>query len=112
LFSKTWWMSSHTPASCQSRSRRQQVMPHPQPISWGKSSQGMPVRRTNRMPVRVLRLSTGLRPGYRNRRRLGGGRMGSTNDQSSSVTISRAMTGPPCPVLPSASGQGLQQPFC
>lgn len=29
--SMAWWMSSQTPASCQSRSRRQQVMPLPQP---------------------------------------------------------------------------------
>jgi transposase len=28
------------PASCQSRKRRQQVMPEPQPISWGSISQG------------------------------------------------------------------------
>jgi hypothetical protein len=105
-------MSSHTPASCQSRSRRQQVMPHPQPISWGKSSQGMPVRRTNRMPVSAFRSSTGFRPGYRKRRRLGGGRMGLTSDHSSSVTTSRAITGPPCPVVPSAKEQESQQPFC
>jgi hypothetical protein len=31
-----------TPASCQSRSRRQQVIPEPQPISWGSLSQGIP----------------------------------------------------------------------
>ncbi len=30
----------HTPATCQSRSRRQHVMPHPQPNSWGRYSQG------------------------------------------------------------------------
>ena len=41
----------HTPAACQSRSRRQQVMPLPKPISWGNSSQGMPVRSTKRMPL-------------------------------------------------------------
>ena len=37
-----WCRRSQTPASCQSRSRRQQVMPVPQPISWGSISQGMP----------------------------------------------------------------------
>ena len=42
---------SQTPASCQSRSRRQQVMPEPQPISWGSIAQGMPVRSTKRMPA-------------------------------------------------------------
>ena len=35
-----WWIWSQTPAACQSRKRFQQVMPQPQPISWGKSSQG------------------------------------------------------------------------
>src|SRR5215218_9234163 len=44
---------SHTPASCHSFRRRQQVMPEPQPISWGSISQGMPLFKTNRMPVRA-----------------------------------------------------------
>ena len=35
----------------------QQVMPDPHPISWGRSSQGMPVLRTNRIPVRHFRSS-------------------------------------------------------
>ena len=43
----------HTPAACQSRSRLQQVMPLPKPNSWGRSSQGMPVRSTKRMPLRA-----------------------------------------------------------
>jgi len=34
---------SHTPASCQSRSRRQQVIPQPQPISCGRYSHWIPV---------------------------------------------------------------------
>ncbi len=50
---------SHTPATCQSRSRRQQVTPEPQFISRGSISHGMPVRRTNRMPVRAARAGTG-----------------------------------------------------
>ena len=53
---------SHTPAACQSRRRRQQVMPEPQPSSWGKYSQGQPVRSTNRMPVSVCRFDTRGRP--------------------------------------------------
>lgn len=44
----------HTPAACESRRRRQQVIPLPKPSSWGGSSQGMPVRRTNRMPFRAI----------------------------------------------------------
>ncbi len=65
--SKTRWILSHTPAFCQSRRRRQQVMPEPQPISWGRSSHAMPVLSTKRMPVRTARSSRGLRPGYWNR---------------------------------------------
>src|SRR5207244_11427084 len=38
----TSWRRRHTPCSCHSLSRRQQVTPEPQPISWGRSSQGMP----------------------------------------------------------------------
>src|SRR3712207_502997 len=48
---------SHTPASCHSLRRRQQVIPEPQPISWGSISQGTPLLRTNRIPVRVARSS-------------------------------------------------------
>ena len=63
LASKAWCSSTQTPACCHSWRRRQQVMPQPQPISWGKSSQGRPVLRMNRMPVRTRRSSSGLRPG-------------------------------------------------
>jgi len=52
----------HTPAWCQSRKRRQHVMPLPQPNSLGNSSQGQPVRRINRMPVSAARFDTGGRP--------------------------------------------------
>ncbi len=51
----------HTPAACQSRSRRQHVMPE-QPISDGSISHGMPERRTKRMPARAARSSTRGRP--------------------------------------------------
>ena len=70
--SRIRWIWSQTPARCHSRSRRQQVIPQPQPISWGKSSQGMPVLSTNRMPVSVPRMVSRLRPGFRNRRFLTG----------------------------------------
>lgn len=43
----------HTPAACQSRSLRQQVMPLPKPNSCGRSSQAMPVRSTKTMPLRA-----------------------------------------------------------
>lgn len=43
---KRRWRRSHTPAACHSWSRRQHVMPLPQPISLGSISQGIPLRRT------------------------------------------------------------------
>src|SRR5579885_51310 len=53
--SSTRWMRSHTPARCQSRRRRQQVMPLPQPSSCGSISHGMPLLSTKRMPVSAAR---------------------------------------------------------
>jgi hypothetical protein len=50
------------PTVCQSRKRRQHVMPLPQPISRGRYSHGVPVLRTNRMPVRQARSGTRGRP--------------------------------------------------
>lgn len=51
-----------TPAACQSRSRRQQVMPLPKPNSCGNSSHGMPVRSTKRIPLRACSLLRRGRP--------------------------------------------------
>lgn len=68
----SWWRRSHTPACCQSRSLRQQVMPLPQPISKGRSFHPIPVFRTKRIPVRAARLGIGLRPGCRLRRGFSG----------------------------------------
>ena len=62
--SNAWWTLFHTPASCQSRRRRQQVMPLPHPISWGSSSQGMPVRSTKSMPVSTWRSGMRGRPPF------------------------------------------------
>ena len=75
---------SQTPASCQSRSRRQQVIPEPQPISWGSISQGMPVFSTKMMPVKAARSGTRGRPPLG----LGGsgGSSGATRAHSSSLT--------------------------
>jgi hypothetical protein len=83
-WSKVWCSRSHTPACCQSRSRRQQVMPLPQPSSWGSISQGMPLLRTNTMPVNAARLLIRGRPPLG----LGGsgGKSGSITAHSSSVT--------------------------
>jgi hypothetical protein len=71
LLSRMWCILSHIPAFCQSCRRRQQVMPEPQPISFGIYCQGMPVLSTKMIPVRALRSSTcGLPPFGR------GGRLG------------------------------------
>jgi hypothetical protein len=80
---------AHTPASCHSFRRRQQVIPEPQPISWGSISQGMPLLSTKMMPVSAARLSMrGLPPwGFGG----SGGRSGSMVSHSSSVTSSLAM---------------------
>jgi hypothetical protein len=62
--SSAWCNRCHTPARCQSRRRRQQVTPLPQPISWGSSSQAIPLRRTKRMPVSAARSGTRGRPPF------------------------------------------------
>lgn len=67
LFSRLWCILSHTPAFCQSRNLLQQVIPHPHPISFGKSSHPTPVLSTNRIPVRASLSEIGFRPGYLNR---------------------------------------------
>src|SRR5258708_14058627 len=46
-----WCNCSQTPAAFQSRRRRQQVMPLRYPRDWGRSSHGMLVCSTNRMPL-------------------------------------------------------------
>jgi len=80
---------SHTPPSCHSLRRRQQVIPDPQPISFGSISQGIPLFSTKTMPVRAARSSMrGLPPwGFGG----SGGRSGSMVSHSSSVTSSLAM---------------------
>lgn len=88
---RIWWILSHTPAFCQSRNLRQQVIPLPQPISCGKYSQPIPVLSTKRIPVRAARSETGLRPGYRNRR-LRFGTTGSKSNHNCSSNIGLAMS--------------------
>ena len=87
---------SHTPARCQSRSRRQQVMPDPQPISLGRYSHGTPLLSTNRIPVNAWRWDSGLRPGWRRRRRVGLGSSGSIQRHSCSSSSGLATVRPPC----------------
>lgn len=62
--SRVRWSRCHTPAACQSRRRRQQVTPLPQPISCGSISQGMPLRNTKMIPPSALRLSIRGRPPF------------------------------------------------
>jgi hypothetical protein len=72
--SSTRWSRFQTPARCQRTRRRQHVVPDPHPICGGSMFQGMPLRSTNRMPVKTARSGIGLRPAYR---RLRGRRLGS-----------------------------------
>ena len=55
---------SQMPKACQSRRRRQQVMPLPKPSSCGKSSHAIPVCNTNKMPFSAARSSTLGRPPF------------------------------------------------
>lgn len=55
---------SQRPSGCQSLNRRQHVIPLPKPSSCGKSSHGIPVCRTNKMPFRAARSSTRGRPPF------------------------------------------------
>jgi hypothetical protein len=82
----------HTPACSQSRKRRQQVTPLPQPSSCGRASQGRPVLSTNKMPVSAARSDTRGRPPLG----LGGsgGSNGAIASQSASLTSGLAMSRP------------------
>ena len=85
---RTWWSPSQTPAFCQSRSRRQQVIPEPHPISGGSISQGVPVISTNRMPVKAARSGIRGRPPFGQGFCVGS--KGSITAHSSSETIGLA----------------------
>src|SRR5947199_7643626 len=54
----------HTPASFHSARRRQQVIPDPNPSSWGRNSHWIPVCNTNRMPCKTSRSGSRLRPSF------------------------------------------------
>jgi len=75
-----------TPARCQRTSRRQQVLPQPQPISFGNMFQGMPLRSTNKMPVSTARSGIGVRPACCRSRRLRFGSSGAIRVHKSSST--------------------------
>src|SRR6266436_4437636 len=86
-------MNCQMPDCCQSRRRLQQVMPEPQPSSFGSISQGMPLRRTNTMPLRHTRSAIRGRPpcGLG----LGNGKRGSITSRKMSGTGAAAIAGPP-----------------
>jgi hypothetical protein len=88
----TKWISCQIPASCQSRKRRQQVIPEPHRSSCGSISQGVPLRNTNRMPLRhALFAKRGLPPwGFA----LGVGMKGSMSSHKRSGNNSAAIEGP------------------
>jgi hypothetical protein len=82
---------AQTPAACQSRRRRQHVVPLPQPSSWDNSRHGHPVRKAKVMPPSAARL------GRRGRPPLGlGGFLGSrgsmTSHRASGTSIDTFMT--------------------
>jgi len=87
-----------TPACCQSRSRRQHVIPQPQPISSGRYSHGVPVFRIKRIPVKQLRSETRGRPPLGFRR--SGGNNGWIRSHNSSgnngLAMSSSLTGGEC----------------
>ena len=49
------WIKSQTPSCCQSRNRRQQVMPEPHPSAFGSIRQGLPLPSTKVIPARQAR---------------------------------------------------------
>jgi hypothetical protein len=79
-----WFICSHRPALWKSLRLRQQVIPLPQPVFWGRASQGIGVLRTQRMAVRAWRRDIRGRPPLG----LGGagGREGWSRSHSSSDT--------------------------
>jgi hypothetical protein len=98
------WTFFQTPRFCQACKRRHAVIPEPQPNSCGRCSQGRPVLSTNRIAHNALRLSIGLRPGYRRRRFFGSGKSASITSHNLSSKIGLAMTTPPCAAMNLARG--------
>ena len=88
-FKKVSWSFFQIPSLCHFARRRQALIPDPQPISWGKSSQGMPVFKTKTMAVKTCRLGMGGRPF--DPLGLSGGSNGSISFHISSLRIVRAI---------------------
>jgi len=81
---------SQMPACCQSRRRRQHVIPDPQPSTSGSICHGMPLRRTKRMPVRQARSGTRGRPPFGRGGEIG--RNGSTRSHNASGSAAAAIS--------------------
>jgi hypothetical protein len=64
VLSKRLWTSGQTPKRVQSRKRRQQLTPLPQPSSLGSMRQAAPVRSTKTMPSNAARFEIGGRPPF------------------------------------------------
>jgi hypothetical protein len=91
----TPWRRRQTPARGQARRDRPQVIPEPQPSSWGSLPQGSPRFNTHKMPVSTRRGAQGFRPGQRPRRGLGGGNNGAIGAHTSASSPGLAMWNPP-----------------
>jgi len=102
------WIFVHAPASCQSRSRRQQVTPDPQPICSGRYSHGIPVCSTKMIPVSAARSGTRGRPV---RAGFDRGRWGSINSHSASSTSTFAIVEPPCPTAKATPARSPRHEF-
>jgi hypothetical protein len=94
--------ASHTPALCQARSLRQQVMPEQWATSNGRCSQGIAVYRTKRIPVSASRAPTGGRPP---RGRAGSGGM-------SRAISAQSVSGRSCLAISQARPNMVNKWFC
>lgn len=99
------WRLGQMPSFVQSRSRRQQVTPLPQPSSNGMNRHGRPVLSRKMIPLRHCRSVTRGRPpsglGF------SGGNSGSTWFHNSSVRSMNAIASPPCYLWHSCHRQTL-----
>lgn len=86
--SKAACRRGYTPASVQSRSRRQAVTPEQPTASAGTSRHATPVRSTYMTPASATRSGTRSRPGWRRRRSGAGGSSGATRSHRASGTRS------------------------
>jgi hypothetical protein len=104
------WIKSQIPSCCQSRNRRQQVMPEPQPSLLGSIRQGIPLRSTKIMPARQARSVRRGRPPCGLGR--GIGRNGSIERHKASGTSAAAMSRVPQRAIECPRGYRATREFC